>query len=337
MSSSAAPISEAQNVVDVFWQVHDEQIKATIHSLISAGVSVTIARIIDQMTDQIVASYDNATSLFVYKTRWCNRIAQILADLNVTYSRSRPNWENISMQINDKRLGLVQPTTKQCQNLAKTSSSLSSSIIPAPTTLDSFSSGSGKQSKLTPLQKGIVVDMFAKLDRTKMWRLSTGTVVEQQMKMFALECNFEHPVHSMVFDVSDKSWLKYFTPEEIKEIKNYQKKVLVYLPSTIEDYVKKLRECQDVTVLKSMLTKESSDSSCEWIRSSLLQYIHLFQCNYLPLSAQTEGDILRRIWFFVDTAFDYSKIDCRGGEKSSKSSSAGRNAQRIIAGEEKME
>jgi hypothetical protein len=30
------------------------------------------------------------------------------------------------------------------------------------------------------------------------------------------------PVHSMVFDVSDKTWLKYFTPEEIQEIKNHQ-------------------------------------------------------------------------------------------------------------------
>ncbi|OBZ80759.1 hypothetical protein A0J61_11192 [Choanephora cucurbitarum] len=151
----------------------------------------------------------------------CIRIAQILADLNVTYSKSRPNLKNISMQINDKRLGLMQPTIKQGQNFAKTSSSLNSSIISAPTTLDSFSSGSGKQSKLTPFQKGIVVDMFAKLNRTKMRRLSTGTVVEQQMKMFAFECNFEHPVHSMVFDVSDKSWLKYFTPEEIKDIKNH--------------------------------------------------------------------------------------------------------------------
>lgn len=164
--------------------------------------------------------------------------------------------------------------------------------------------------------------MFAKLDESKMWRLSTGTVVEQKMKMFALECNFEHPVHSMVLDISDKSWLKYFTPAEIQEIKNHQKKVLVDLPSVMEDYMKKLRECQNVTLLKSMLKEELSNPGCEWIRSSLLQFIHLFKCGYLPLSAHTEGDILRRIWSFVDTAFDYSKIDCRGGEKASKSSSA---------------
>lgn len=120
------------------------------------------------------------------------------------------------------------------------------------------------------------------------------------------------PVHSMVLDVSDIRWLKYFTPGEVKEIKNHQKKVLVDLPSTIEDYVKKLSELQDITELKSMLKQELSDPDCEWIRSSLIQFIHLFKCNYLPLSTQSEGDMLRRIWFFIDTAFDDSKIDCRG-------------------------
>lgn len=95
------------------------------------------------------------------------------------------------MLINDKRLGLMHPVTNQFQNFANTSSSSSSSSTSAPTSLDSCSSSSSKQIKLSPLQKGIVVDMFAKLDGTKMWRLSTGTVVEQQMKMFALECNFE--------------------------------------------------------------------------------------------------------------------------------------------------
>lgn len=96
------------------------------------------------------------------------------------------------MLINDKRLGLVHPATKQFQNFANTRPSSSSSTISAPTSLESYSSSStSKQIKLSPLQKEIIVDMFAKLDETKMWRLSTGTVVENQMKVFALECNFE--------------------------------------------------------------------------------------------------------------------------------------------------
>ncbi|KAI8095166.1 hypothetical protein BDF21DRAFT_749 [Thamnidium elegans] len=89
-------------------------------------------------------------------------------------------------------------------------------------------------------------------------------------------------------------------------------KVLVDLPSTMEDYIKKLRECQDVIVLKSVFKQELSNPYCEWIRSTFIQYIHLLQHDYLPLSTQSEGDMLRRIWFFVDTILDDSRIDFRG-------------------------
>ncbi|KAG2232933.1 hypothetical protein INT48_006187, partial [Thamnidium elegans] len=77
----------------------------------------------------------------------------------------------------------------------------------------SYSSSTSKQIKLSPLQKENIIDMFA------------------------LECKFEHIVHSMVLDVSDKTWLKYFTPEEIQEIKNHQMKVPADLLSTIRKII----------------------------------------------------------------------------------------------------
>lgn len=95
------------------------------------------------------------------------------------------------MLINDNRLGLMHSATEQFRNFTNTSYSSTYPAISSPTNLDSYYSSTSKQIKLSSFQKGIIVDMFAKLDGNKMWRLSTGTVVEQQMKMFALECNFE--------------------------------------------------------------------------------------------------------------------------------------------------
>jgi hypothetical protein len=60
-------------------------IKAAIHTLGSTGMLINPTRICEQLTDCIVESYDNATSLFVYKTAWCSRISKILNDLNVKY------------------------------------------------------------------------------------------------------------------------------------------------------------------------------------------------------------------------------------------------------------
>ncbi|KAG2213885.1 hypothetical protein INT47_001154 [Mucor saturninus] len=96
------------------------------------------------------------------------------------------------MLIKNKRLGLVYPATKQSHANANTRPSSISSTVPASTTLDSYPlSNITKQLKLSPLQKEIIVDMFARLNETKMWRLSTGTVVEQQMEMSELEGNFK--------------------------------------------------------------------------------------------------------------------------------------------------
>lgn len=60
-------------------------IKAAIHTLSSTGMPINIAKICEQLTSFIVESYDNATSLIVYKTAWCSRISKVLNDLNIKY------------------------------------------------------------------------------------------------------------------------------------------------------------------------------------------------------------------------------------------------------------
>ncbi|KAI8883837.1 hypothetical protein K501DRAFT_285163 [Backusella circina FSU 941] len=69
--------------------------------------------------------------------------------------------------------------------------------------------------------------MYKKLDENKMWRLKTGKLVEKTMEEFSNKCNYEH--HSLIFDISDKTWEKYFTVDEIKEIKTTEFKSLAKL------------------------------------------------------------------------------------------------------------
>jgi hypothetical protein len=44
------------------------EIKAAIHSLDAAGLPINVSKVSDQLTDTIVSSYDNKTSLFIYKS-----------------------------------------------------------------------------------------------------------------------------------------------------------------------------------------------------------------------------------------------------------------------------
>ncbi|CEP16334.1 hypothetical protein [Parasitella parasitica] len=323
-----------------FWNEKEEDIKSAIHALGSAGLPININKACEQLADCIIGSYDDATSLLEYKTAWCHKIGQVLNDLKIEYSSTKPNWEYIAMSINDKRLGLRHYALQVTRNTNINSSDSSRTTTAATTTATSTTSESSnttKQLKLCSDDREKIKNLYDSLDESKIWKLSTGTVVEEKMKEFALNCIYEHPVHSMILDLSDINWKKYLTAEEINEVKTFKQKELVGLPSEVEDYIESLQKSTDSVALKTQLTEDLDCSACSWIKRTLLEYLNLFECNYLPLTDQSEGDFLRRVWFFLDTVFDNSKISCRGGEKSSKSSAATRSNERTIGGEQKME
>ncbi|KAL7324747.1 hypothetical protein PS15p_209892 [Mucor circinelloides] len=245
-------------------------------------------------------------------TAWCRKIGQVLNDLNIKYSSTKPNWEHIAISINDKRLGLHLYAPQANRNTNINSSDSSRATTTATSTASSSSSESSnttKQLKLCSDDKEKIKNLFDSLDEIKMWKLSTGLIVEEKMKEFALNCIYEHPVYSMILDLSDINWKKCLTAEEINEIRTFKQKELVGLPSEVEDYIESLKKSTDSVALKTQLTEDLDCSACSWIKCTLLEYLNLFKCNYLPLTDQSEGDVLRRVWFFLDTVFDNSKRD----------------------------
>ncbi|KAG0743871.1 hypothetical protein G6F33_010833 [Rhizopus arrhizus] len=180
------------------------------------------------------------------------------------------------------------------------------------------------------------------LNEEKMWKLKTGTFVERQMERFALTCNFEHPCYSLIFDSGDKRWDKYFTEEELIEIKSYQLKKFPPLPLEMKEYLQTLLKYTSLDLdtlyckLSTVRLHPVNDSAKEWAQSTILSTIKLFMCNYIPLTDQSESDIIRRIWILLDTVFDHSTIISRSGGKSSSASSDSRNQSRTIASVDPM-
>lgn len=119
------------------------------------------------------------------------------------------------------------------------------------------------------------------------------------------------PVHSLVLDLSDESWKKYFSDQDIAEMMNYNK-TLPELPAELNNFIFEARKFPDADSFKQYLKQEFDSNACEWAKDTVLNYIKLFKNQQLPLNHQTEGDMLRRIWFFLDTVLDDSKINCIG-------------------------
>ncbi|KAI9354383.1 hypothetical protein BD770DRAFT_367469 [Pilaira anomala] len=92
----------------------------------------------------------------------------------------------------------------------------------------------------------------------------------------------------------------------------------------------------DIEELYERKLHPKRDPCLKWVQDSLYNCLKLYFAEYLPLTDQTEGDLLRRIWSCVDTVFDFSSLKCRSGEKSRVSSSEGRNYDRCLGGVKKL-
>lgn len=62
-------------------------INTSIHSLIAAGMPISINSITVHLTDSIVNNYDGVTLLFVYKASWYPDIIRVVKTLGFNYVR----------------------------------------------------------------------------------------------------------------------------------------------------------------------------------------------------------------------------------------------------------
>ncbi|KAI9364102.1 hypothetical protein BD770DRAFT_309044, partial [Pilaira anomala] len=196
------------------------------------------------------------------------------------------------------------------------------------------------QLPLSTEDKKKIKNIFENLDEKNMWVLSSSTVVERKMMEFAMSCEYEHPVHSMIMDPDDRCWTDVFTSEELDEIRKFNLKPLPQLPEEMKLYMDEFRTYNDIEELYEKVQERKlhpkRDPCLKWVQDSLYNCLKLFFAEYLPLTDQTEGDLMRRIWSCVDTVFDFSSLKCRSGEKSSVSSSEGRNYDRCLGGVKKL-
>lgn len=99
------------------------------------------------------------------------------------------------MSINDKRLGLRRyaPQANRKTNISSSDSSRTTTTTATSTASSSSSESSNttKQLKLCSDDKEKIKNLFDSLDESKTWKLTTGTIVEEKMKEFALSCIYE--------------------------------------------------------------------------------------------------------------------------------------------------
>ncbi|KAF1796628.1 hypothetical protein FB192DRAFT_1402969 [Mucor lusitanicus] len=174
--------------------------------------------------------------------------------------------------------------------------------------------------------------LYDRLDRNKMWKLSTGTIVEDKMREVALSMEYEHPTHSLILDISDKCWEKIFEKDEKNEIRSYRCTDLPVMSPEVESYLKELQGLSGVDLKKKVDSGDfPTESDSSWLQKSYQDAFRLVRSGFFPLQGQTETDLVKRVWSCVDTCFDFSVINSLSGEKCSKASADSANKERCLS------
>lgn len=94
------------------------------------------------------------------------------------------DWGDIALEILKR-----QPTAAPLSSKASTTTADSDLLSTSSSTSSSSSSTTVK--RLCASDQTRAIKMFEALDPNKMWKLSTGTMVEEQLALLVKECNFE--------------------------------------------------------------------------------------------------------------------------------------------------
>ncbi|KAI7873272.1 hypothetical protein K492DRAFT_139073, partial [Lichtheimia hyalospora FSU 10163] len=138
----------------------------------------------------------------------------------------------------------------------------------------------------------------------------------------------------------DAHWLDFFSAEELKELKTYKATSLAPLPLDVHDYLYSFVGKQNLELLymhtNSKIFHPIKNPDLHWIQKTMVEALDLFFYKLLPLTDQSDSDLLRRVWHFLEKCFDPVGVQVRCGEKASTSSSRRMNTARLISGVDKI-
>ncbi|KAI9254745.1 hypothetical protein EDC94DRAFT_236636 [Helicostylum pulchrum] len=263
-----------------------------------------------------------------FKGNWVKRTKVVAQESDITLDMKNDNWQVIEEILQEKKRD--EGRVSDSSNISETSSKTGSDS--SKKTLLGY--------KLDSNEKEEIQKMYSGLEKTKMWKLSSNRYVEEVMEQFTQRLNCEHPSCSLILDINDDHWTGYFSPEELREIKEVTTPTDSKLPENMTNFINtipKTTKLKEIFLhLNSQIIDPYQDRDVYWLKNTLQQAADLFETGYIPLTNQTERDLIRRVWGFIDTAYDSSELTFRS-EKASVSCLLESNKRRKIAATNPMD
>lgn len=138
-----------------------------------------------------------------------------------------------------------------------------------------------------------------------------------------------------MLDLEDGNWEEQFTEVELEEISShFIMDDIDELPSHMQHFIDNVPVTDNIleifTYVSCQFVNPETDPDLYWLKSTLESVASMFITKYLPITDQQERDLIRRVWNFIDIAYDSSILKFRS-EKQCRGSKVFRNKKRKIS------
>ncbi|KAG1174093.1 hypothetical protein G6F46_011207 [Rhizopus delemar] len=264
-----------------------------------------MGQVLEELKEEILESL-KSDSKNIERT-WVNRVKQVAQVLKIKIKSKEYDWNKIVDQATVHEVDSLENINDfTAQTKASTGSSSRDSMKESTSTLPS---------KISLIDKEKIISLYKQMDETKMWKLSTGKLVELQMLKMVESCNFEHPAHSFILDTEDENWMEYFTYDEMKEIKICDVPPMGNIPTELSSILEGVDNSMNIDDLHRRISatyyNPRNQHACHWLQRSLLEALELHMSGFLRENDQSERDFISRLWRAILTAFDFSRMTIR--------------------------
>lgn len=118
----------------------------------------------------------------------------------------------------------------------------------------------------------------------------------------------------MILDLSDKTWLKYFTKSEINEMIFHNTKTMPSISAETSSFLKKIGKLKTANDFyefhRSAGVTSEMDKEKAWILLSIYNAFALVTTGKLTAGDKSEAYYVHRVWSMIETAFDTSPVSC---------------------------
>ncbi|KAI7853487.1 hypothetical protein BDC45DRAFT_536192 [Circinella umbellata] len=138
---------------------------------------------------------------------------------------------------------------------------------------------------------------------TNVWKISSGRFVEKVMMDYALSFKYEHPVHSIILNPDDPSYVDIFTEQELQEIQDLRSiDFNQNLPADLHQYIYSFSTKKSLSDLYNTITAKSFNPSTQgdlyWARKSSEETLDLYHFDFFE-NDYFSSTLYYKSWKFI--------------------------------------